>query len=157
MSGVWGGESSKETVQCGYCEFVCRKDNLAKHIKRIHGDRSFKWKRVAPINQPSISSFVKTSSEKVDDIVLEQAPPDDHLVAGAKRRRSCDLKYPGSSKQVGLDCQDLHQQLWILSIQHTIKQNRVSFHCPVFLISLMVIFICQIHLPILYRSARIKW
>ena len=92
MSGVWGGESSKETVQCGYCEYVCRKDNLAKHIKRIHGYKSFKWKRVAPINQPSINSFQKTPSEKDDDLLLDQAQPNDHLVAGVKRQHSGDLK-----------------------------------------------------------------
>ena len=99
---VWGGESSKETVQCGYCAYTGRKDNLSKHINRIHGDKPFKWKRVAPNKQPAIKGFFSQSSGQ-DAQAL--GPPDSPglegvAAGGAKRHHSGEMKHPGVAMQI---------------------------------------------------------
>ena len=102
MSG-WGGESSKESVQCGYCNYVGRKDNLAKHIKRIHVDKPFKWRRVSPSNQPAIQGFLKQPIDKGEGDVLDLDPPhaqDEAFKVGTKRHISGEPKYPGGARQV---------------------------------------------------------
>ena len=101
---VWGAESSKESVQCGYCNHVGRKDNLMKHIRRIHGDKPLKWKRVSPSNQPAIKGFLKEPAGSGDVPGQDQPAPPPHdeeeIRVGTKRHKSGEHKYPGAAKQV---------------------------------------------------------
>ena len=73
MSGktIWGSDSSKETVQCGYCTFTCRKDNLKQHIQKIHA-KPFKWTRLVPKNQPGIKSLFKGPHDCGAEFTLPQ-------------------------------------------------------------------------------------
>ena len=77
-----------------------------KHIRRIHVDKSFKWKRVTPSNQPAIKGFLKQPTDRDDFPGLDPPPPsqdEEEIRAGTKRHNSGEPKYPGAARQVTSD------------------------------------------------------
>ena len=95
---MWGSESCRESVQCGYCSYSCRKDNLKQHIQKIHVGKSFKWSRLVPKNQPAIQSLFKFPAEKDDedfDTDIAEASS-----VSTKRSHSEELSIPGKAQKL---------------------------------------------------------
>ena len=77
---------------------------LNKYIHRIHGDKAFKWMRVAP-KQPAIKGFFNQSAGQED---AGLGPPcssglEGVTVGGAKRHPSGQEKHPGVTIQITSD------------------------------------------------------
>ena len=103
MSGVkssWGSESSKESVQCGYCSYSCRKDNLKQHVQKVHVGKPYKWSRLVPKNQPAIQSLFKLPSDS-DPVVA------DANSVSTKRPHSDEISIPGKAKKLVIESDDV--------------------------------------------------
>ena len=102
MSGksAWGSESSKETVQCCYCSYKCRKDNLKQHVLKMHPGKPYNWKRVMPKNQPAIHSALKVFEKEVD---LSNPDRPNAEQTGTKRSNSEDINIPGKAQRLIVD------------------------------------------------------